>query len=99
MAAIADMTGDNKGDYALLGWEVGYYRVYLVNGISGAIVKSVAIGTDAQLTPKALSVTDDVNGDGAKDIAVWFTKPDASSLLQVFSGKTAALLKTLGLPK
>lgn len=99
MTAIADMTGDGKGDYALVSVEGGTYRLNLLNSATSKIARNFPIGTTAQITLKSVSVTDDINNNGARDIAVLSTKLDGSSVIQVFDGSTAALLKTINPPR
>ncbi len=114
VAGIADVNGDGKGDVAVgapnenpLGSPADCGRVYIFNGYTGALLRTLAspnqqanggFGTSIAAIP-------DLNGDGRGDLVVGAlfehlgVSPDRCGRAYVYSGATGALLFTLVSPQ
>ncbi len=98
VTAIPDVNGDGKVDNALLGESHGNVYLLIIDGVKGGVLKQVTLGSTVELTPISLTVVDDANANGFKDIAVLYVKPDGRSALQLRDSLTGALVKTMNIP-
>ena len=97
MTVIPDENGDNIRDLAFLVLSEGTYSLRVYDGSTGIQLRKVSLGAAAKLTPTAITVVDDVNNNGYKDISILIKKPDLTSILQVRDALTLSLLKTIKL--
>jgi Lectin C-type domain len=98
MNPIPNITKGKPTNYALIGLNGGTYTLYLVDGSTGKKITSTNVGSASNITFKSLSVMDDFDGNGIKDIAVMINKPANPSVMMVFSGSNVKLLNTINLP-
>lgn len=110
VAGACDFTGDGRGDMIVgapdeNGGQAGSGRVYLYNGWTGAVVRTLvspnpessgAFGT-------AVAGVNDVTGDGLAEIAVGARSEDGGTIansgrVYLFSGADGSLLQTISSP-
>lgn len=113
VAGLPDVTGDGRGDLAVwaasasVGGLVGAGRVYVINGATGAVVRTLVSPNPAAggLFGATLVSVPDTDGDGVAELAVGAPDedaPNAAGVIKrdvgrayVYSGRTGVLLQSI----
>lgn len=97
--AIPDVNGDGVSDQALLKFRANVHYLLVINGKTGTNIKQVTLGNAVAVTPVSMTVVDDANGNGYKEISVLIKKADGRQVLQLRDSSTLSTVKTILLPQ
>ena len=96
--AAGDLTGDGIPDVLVREGRgpSGYGAVHLFSGATGEVVRAFESGSDASAAEfgTAIEVVGDLDADGTPDVAISAPGEGQNGTVRVFSGATAAVLRT-----
>ncbi len=98
VTAIPDISGDGLMDQATLTLTSGKYYLRVVDGVTSKQLKQVNLGAQANLKPISLTVADDTDHNGYKDLAILIANTNGTNVIQIRDSFTGTLLKNLVLP-
>ena len=88
--ALSDINGNGFADVGVV--QAGSVLVDVRDGLDDALITVINFGTDPGI---AIEVIDDINGNGAEEIAVLGLRPSGQIRVQVRDSLTGASLNTI----
>jgi hypothetical protein len=96
VANIGDITGDNVPEYAAgAPYDTNGGNVRIVNGVTNAVLTTLAALTVGERYGQAIAGVGDINGDGVPDFAIGAYRWNQSrGAVRVYSGANFSLIRT-----